>query len=144
MMAAHQIIGHRRNERARQQERADEGENDRFGQRPEQVTGDAAELEHRHEHNAQAKECHERRNNNLLRAVHDRPFDRFALFQMVVDVFDGDGSIIDQNADGKRQSAQRHDVDGLAQPKQRGQREQDGERNLDEDNDGRAPTPEEH
>ena len=62
---------------------------------------------------------------------------------MIVDVLDGDGAVIDQDTDRERQSAERHDVDGFAEPRQRGQREQNGERNLDEDDDGRAPAAEE-
>ncbi|OIQ68485.1 hypothetical protein GALL_499220 [mine drainage metagenome] len=63
---------------------------------------------------------------------------------MIVDVLNRDRSVIDQDADGKRQTAQRHDVDGLAEQGQRGQREQNGERNFSEDNDRRAPAAEEH
>jgi hypothetical protein len=32
---------------------------------------------------------------------------------MRVDAFDGDRCIVDQNADGKRQPAERHDIDGF-------------------------------
>ena len=141
-MAAHQIIGHGRHQRARQDERADQREHHRFGQRPEQIAGDAAELEHRHEHDAQAEQRHEGRNDDLLRAVEDRRLDLFALFEMIVDVLDRDRAVVDQDADGERQTAQRHDVDGLAEPGQRGQREQDGERDFDEDDDRRAPAAE--
>ena len=143
MMAAHEIMGHGRHQRARQQERADEREHDGLGQRPEQVAGDAAELEHRHEHDAQAKQRDEGRHDDLLRAVEDRRLDLFALLEVVVDVLDGDGAVVDQDADGERQAAERHDVDRLAEPGQRGEREQDGERDLDEDDDGRAPAAEE-
>ena len=69
--------------------------------------------------------------------------DLLAQFEMVVDVLDGDGAVVDQNADGERQPAERHDVDGLAEPGQQRQREQNRERNLDEDDDGRAPAAEE-
>ena len=61
VMAAHQVVGHRRHERARQDERADQRENHGFRQRPEQIAGDAAKLEHRHEHDAQAKQRDEGR-----------------------------------------------------------------------------------
>ena len=142
MMAAHQIIGHGRHERARQDERADQRKDHRLGHRPEQIAGDAAELEHRYEHDAEAQQCHECRNDDLLRAVEDRRFDRFALFEMVVDVFDRHGAVVDQNADGERKPAERHDVDGLAEPGQQRQRKQDGQRNFDEDDDGRAPAAE--
>ena len=63
---------------------------------------------------------------------------------MVVDIFDRDSSVIDQNADGKAQGPPSHHVDGLAEPGQSGKREQDGERNLDEDDDGGAPAAKEY
>src|SRR6202035_3142712 len=56
---------------------------------------------------------------------------------------DRDRSIVDQYADGERKTAQGHDVDGLAEPGQGGQREQNGERDLDQDDDRRAPTAQE-
>ena len=37
-----------------------------------------------------------------------------ALFEMALDVFDRDGGVVDQDADGQREAAERHDVDGLA------------------------------
>ena len=140
---AHEIIGHGRDQRARQDERADQSKYHRFRQRPEQVAGDAAELEHRHENNAQAQQRHEGRNDDLLRTVEDRRLDLFALFQMIVDVFDRDGAVVDKDADGESKAAQGHDIDGLAEPGQRGQRKQYGERNLDQDDDRRTPTAEE-
>ena len=35
-------------------------------------------------------------------------------FEIALDVFDFDGGVVDQDADGERESAERHDVDGLA------------------------------
>ena len=49
----------------------------------------------------QAKQCDEGWDNDLLRAVEDRRLNLLALFEMVVDVLDGDGSVVDQNADGE-------------------------------------------
>ena len=40
----------------------------------------------------------------------------FALFEMVIDVLDRHRSVVDQNADRERQAAERHDVDGFAEP----------------------------
>src|SRR6185369_11560427 len=42
VMAAHEKVGHRGDQRTRQDERADQGEHDSLGQRPEQIAGDAA------------------------------------------------------------------------------------------------------
>ena len=41
--------------------------------------------------------------------------DLLALFQIAIDVLDLDRGVVDQDADGERQAAQGHDVDGLAQ-----------------------------
>ena len=139
VMAVHQIIGHGRHQSPRQDERADQREHDGFGQRPEQVSRDAAKLEHRHEHDAEAEQGHKGRHDDLLRAVQDRRFDVLALLQVVVDVFDRHRSVVDQDADGERQTAERHDVDGLAEGRQRDQREQDGKRDFREDDDRRTP-----
>ena len=121
LLAAHQIVSHRRNQRARQDERADESKYYRLGQRPEQIAGNAAELEHRNEDDAQAQQGDEGRDDDLLRAIEDRRVDLFALFQMIVDVLDRNGPVVDQNADGEREAAQGHDIDGFAEPGQRGQ-----------------------
>ena len=58
---------------------------------------------------------------------------------MPVDVLDRHGPVIDENADGKREPAEGHHVDGFAEPGQRRQREKDRQRNLDQDDHGRAP-----
>ena len=38
-----------------------------------------------------------------------------AFFEIALDVLDGDGGVVHQDADGQRQAAQRHDVDGFVQ-----------------------------
>ena len=139
-----QIVGHGRNQRARQDERADQREDDGFRHRPEQIAGDAAELEHRHEHDAKAEQGHEGRHHDLLRAIQDRRLDLLALLQMIIDVFNRHRSVVDQDADREREAAKRHDVDGLAETGQRGQREQNGKRNFSEDDDRRTPAAEKH
>ena len=46
-------------------------------------------------------------------AFQDRLLDVLALLEMVVDVLDGDGRVVHQDADGQRETAQSHDVDGF-------------------------------
>ena len=41
--------------------------------------------------------------------------DILPLLQVPVDVLDGDGRVVDEDADGERQAAQRHDVERLGQ-----------------------------
>ncbi len=59
---------------------------------------------------------------------------------MPVDVLERDGAVVDQNPHRERKAPERHHVDGLAEPGQGGQREQYGERDLDHDDQSRAPT----
>ncbi len=62
---AQQIFRHRRNQRARQQERADHGEHHAFRHRHEQEARHAAQEEHRYEHDADAQQGHESRYDDL-------------------------------------------------------------------------------
>src|ERR1700733_37465 len=61
---------------------------------------------------------------------------------MTPDILDGDGSVVDENANGKRKSAQRHDVDCLVQETKHYNRRQDGEWNGDGDDECAAPASE--
>ena len=119
-----------------------EGEDHGLGHRPEQVARDAAQLEHRHEHDAQAQQRHERRNHDLLRAIENGRLDLLAELEVIVDVLDGDRAVVHQDADREREPPEGHDVDAIAEPGERREREQHGERDLDEDDRGRAPAAE--
>ena len=55
-MRPQQVVGHRRDQRARQEEGADHGEHHRFGHRHEEVARHALEEEHRHKHDADAEQ----------------------------------------------------------------------------------------
>ena len=142
-MGTEQITRHGRHQRARENERADQREHHGFRQRPEQIAGHAAELEHRREHDVEHKQRDKCRNDDLLRAVEDRRLDRFAHFKMVENVLQRDGAFVDQHADGKRESAERHHVDGLAQRGKRHHREQDRQRDRNDDDHRRTPAAEE-
>ena len=110
-----QVICQRRDQGAGQQERPDEGESDGFRQWPEQIADDAAKLEHRREHDADADQRNEGGNDDLPGPIHDGQFQRLALFQMPVDVLKRDGAVVDQDPDRKRETAERHHIDGFAQ-----------------------------
>ena len=85
-----------------------------FGHRAEQIAGDPAEVEHRHEDDADAQKRDGRGNDDLPRAVHDRAFDVLALLEVIVDVLDRDRRVIDENADRERKTAERHHIDRFA------------------------------
>ncbi len=66
-----------------------------------------------------------------------------AFLEVPLDVLDGDRRIIDQDADGERQPAQRHDVDRLPDRAEGEDRAQDRERDRDGDDQRAAPAAEE-
>jgi hypothetical protein len=107
------VFGERGDEGSRQDVGSEHGEHDRFRERNEQVLRDARQLKHRHEHDADRKRGHQGGQRDLLCAFQDRLLDVAALLQMIIDVLDGNGRIIDQDADRQRETAQGHDVDGF-------------------------------
>ena len=76
-------------------------------------------------------------------AVHDRGLDLLALLQVPVDVLDRDRRVVDQDADGEREAAERHDVERLAERRQHDDRAEHRQRDRDGDDHGRAPAAEE-
>jgi hypothetical protein len=60
-----------------------------------------------------------------------------------VDVFDFDGGIVDQHADGQRKAAERHEIEGVAGELEADDRREDGERDRSADQDDGSPTAEE-
>ena len=72
-----------------------------------------------------------------------RARDRRAARQVRVDVLDRDRRLVDEDADGQRQAAERHDVDRLPGAPQRDDRRQQRERNRDDDDRRAAPVAQE-
>ena len=68
-----------------------------------------------HEHDTDGESRYERRNRDLERTLENGRFDLLALFQMPVDVLDGDGRVVDENTDRECETAERHEVDRLAE-----------------------------
>jgi hypothetical protein len=128
-MLAQQVVRHRRHERAREDERARHGGHHRLGHRHEQEPRHALQEEHRHEHDADAQQRDEGRRHDLGGAVHDGGLDLLALLEVPVDVLDRHRGVVDQNADRKREPAQRHDVQRLAEGRERGDRSENREWN---------------
>jgi len=109
-----QVQRHHGHQRPRQEIRREHGENHRLGQRHEEITGDAAQKEHRQEHDADAQGRHESGNGDLRRAVQNRLFNFLALIQIPVGVLDLHGGVIHQHAHREREPAERHNVDGFS------------------------------
>ena len=112
---AQQVHGHGRNDGARPHVGSQHRENHRFRQRHEQKFRHARKKKHRDEHDADTQSGNKRRYSDLLRAVQNGLHRFLTHRQIAVDIFDFHRGVIDQNAHGQRQSAQRHDVDGFAQ-----------------------------
>ena len=138
-----QILGHRRHQRARQQERPGHREHHRFGHRHEQIARDALQEEHRHEHDADAQQRDEGRRHDLVGTVEDRWLDLLALLQMPIDVFDRHRGVVDQDADREREAAERHDVQRLADRRQADDGAEYRKRDRHCDDDRRSPAAQE-
>src|SRR5258708_4949272 len=65
------------------------------------------------------------------------------LFEIPLDVFDGNRSVVHKNADGEGQSSEGHDVDGFSEKAEGHDGGQDGQRNGDGDDQRTAPTSQE-
>ena len=99
---------------------------------------------HRGEHARDGERGDERRHGDSGRAVQGRFRKRHAfLGEKPVRVLDGHRRIVDQNADGESEAAERHGVERVAEEVERDERGQDRQRNGDHDHDGRAPGAEE-
>ncbi len=128
-----------RNQRSREHIACQHGEDDRFGQGHEEIARNSGEEKHRHEHNADAKRRDERRQGDFLRPVEDRLDVGLAQRHLAVNVFDFNRRIVHENADGQRQTAERHEVDGLAQGAEQGKGGEHRKRNREGDDEGAPP-----
>ena len=98
----------------------------------------------RHENNADGKSGDERGIGDLLRAIEGTAhWQRLLHGQVAVSVLKLHRCVIDKDADGKRQAAECHHVDGFAEKVEDRERHQDRERDRDTDDDGAAPASEE-
>ncbi len=112
-----QVVHHRRHERAREEVRGEHREDDRHRERDEERLRGAGDEDDRDEDDADAERRDERRRRDLGGAVEDGPHDGLALRHVAVDVLDLHRRVVDQDADGERHAAERHDVQRLAEPR---------------------------
>ena len=139
VMLMQKELRHGRNHGAGKEVRGQHGKDHGFGQRHKEVLGHAAHEEHGHKDDADGKGGDEGRDGDLRGAIQDCLLHLFAFFEIAIDIFDFDGGVVDQDADGQRQATQGHDVDGLAQGAEHDQRDQDGKRNGNGNDEGAAP-----
>ena len=126
-----QIFHHHRHERAREDIRGEHGEDDRERERREEVFRRAIEENDRDEDDTDGERGNEGRHGDLLRAVEDRPLDRFSQREVAVNVLELDRGVIDKDADREGEAAKRHHVERVAEQTQKRQRRQDRQRNRD-------------
>src|SRR5208282_570981 len=134
-----QVHRHRRHDGARPHVRSEHGKADGFGERHEEIFGDAGKKEHGDEYDADAQCGNESGNGDLLSAVEDGLDGFFAKRELTIDVFDFDGGIIHEDTDGKSETTEGHDVDGFAEGTQAEQTDKDGKRNGNGDDEGTLP-----
>ena len=91
------------------------GEHDCFRQRNEKIARHPIEKEHGQEDDADAQRRDQGRYSNLRGAIEDRVVQLVAVFEEALDILDGDGGVIHQDADGQGESAQGHSVDRFIQ-----------------------------
>ena len=129
---------HGRHERAGEEIGGQHGEDDRQGQRREQVGGRTGQEHDRHEDDADAQRGDEGRRGDLGRPVQDRPPQRLLHGDVAVDVLHLDGRVVHEDAHGQGHAAQRHGVERVAHRPQDDHRGQDRQRDRGGD-DQRAP-----
>src|SRR6266850_3229847 len=138
-----EIHSQRRNDGPRPHVGSQHGKAHRFRERDKQKPGNAGQEKHWDENNTNAERGDKRGHGDLLGAIQDRLNGFLAHGQVAVDVFNLDGSVIHQNADGESETAKRHDVDGLAERAEA----QNADKNRQWDRDGNdqsaLPIPEE-
>ena len=125
-----QILRHGRNQGSRQEIRGEHSEDDGFRERNEEEARHSGEEEHRNEHDADAERGNESRDSDLRSAGKNGVFNVLvAGFEIAINVLDFNGRVVDEDSDCERESAERHDVDGLAQRAHDDDRRQNGKRN---------------
>jgi hypothetical protein len=134
-----QVHRQRGNEGAGKDVRGHDGKHHRFGQGNEEITGHSRKQEHRDEHDADAKRRDEGRHGNLAGALENRLVKIEPLFEIPVDVFNRHRGVIDQDADGQGEAAERHDVDRLSQHAEHEDGTQHRKRNGDGDDQRALP-----
>jgi len=142
-MFLQEIHGKRGNQGAGEDVGGDHGEHDGLGQRNEKVTGDAAEKKHRHKDDADTKGGNEGGDGDLGGTVENGFTLGVTFLEVTLDIFDGDGGVVDQDTDGQSETSEGHDVDGLVKKAEDDDRGENRERNRNRDDEGAAPASQE-
>src|SRR6266446_9677543 len=138
-----QVHGQRGDQRPRKDIGSHHREDNRLGQRHEQVTRYAVQEEHGNKNDRYAKSRDQGRYSDLLCAFEDRLSYFLSLTEDPIDVLDHDGGVIHQDAYRECQAAEGYHVDSFMQEAEHDNRSKDGKRNRDCDDERAAPAPEE-
>src|SRR6266403_1554639 len=136
---AHQISKQHRHQREGEHKARDQRHADRQRQRREQIFGRALQKEYRHEHDANADRRQRGRNRHFAATGNDRLTQRIAVFDVTLDILDHDRTVVDENADRKREAAERHRIQGLAADKEDENGGDDRNRNRRKNDERQAP-----
>ena len=134
-----QVHCERWNERSREEVGGEHREDHGLRERNEEKARDAREEEHRQEHDADTECGDERGDGDLRSTFEDGILEVVTFFEIALNVLDGDGCVVNEDADGEREATERHDVDGLADEAEDDDRGENRERNGDGDDQCRAP-----
>ena len=132
------------NQRQRLDQRDQHRRRQRDRQRAEELPDHARQHAERHEHHHRRQRRPDHGRDQLPHRRGHRRIGRLAGVEMPVDPFHHHDRVVDHQADGDRQPAHRHDVDGLAQPAHDQERRHDGEREGDRGDEGETPVAQEH
>src|SRR3984893_10588185 len=101
VMVALEPHDQRRHERARQKIGGRDGEHDRLGQWDEEITRHPRKKKHWHEHYADAERRYECRERDFASSLENCVFQFLPQAHVTLDIFDGHGCVIDEDADGQ-------------------------------------------
>ena len=132
-------VHHSRHDGARQEVRHHHREDDRERQWRKQKLRGTGEQQHGDENNANRERGNKRGYGDLLRPVEDRARQRLRHAHIAVNIFDFDGRIVDQNADGQSHTAQRHPVDRVSHRPEHNAGSENRQRNGGADDQRTAP-----
>ena len=139
-MGLEQIVGHGGHQGPGQKERKRHGKHHRFCHGHKQEPRNPVQKEHGYKHNTNTQQRDKGWCDDLCRTVQDGSLHIFTLLKVPVDVFNGHGGIVHQNTNSQCQAPKRHDVERFTKSGQSHDGTQDGQRDRDGNDDGRAPT----
>ena len=137
-----QVMRHDRHQRARKGERDADGEHHRQRHRDEQVFRRARQQRHRQKDDADGQRGDKRRHGDFVRSVEDSLDQALAHIHVAMDVFDCHRRVVHENAHGQRETAERHEVQGVPESGQAHDAGQDRYRYRHDHDDRAAPAAE--